>query len=117
LSCRNRAFPRRYRARKATLQDLTTPAQDVIRYPSLRGLKSIAGARHELARLYLEVKNGLIEPVVAGRLMHALSILINSTRDHDLETRLDKLEATLAEARGQPIKPNGNGQQRPGARL
>jgi hypothetical protein len=67
--------------------------------------------------LYLEVKNGLIEPAVAGRLMHALSILINSSRDHDLEARLDRLEAMLAEATGRPLKPNGNGHDRPGARL
>jgi hypothetical protein len=34
--------------------------------PSLRALKSIKGVRHELARLYLELKWGLIEPQIAA---------------------------------------------------
>jgi hypothetical protein len=91
-------------------------AQAVIRYPSLRSLKTIVGARHELARLYHELKKGLIEPQVAGRLTHILSILIGSHRDHDFEQRLVETNAMIAETRalleqsGVRIpQPNGNG--------
>jgi hypothetical protein len=78
-------------------------AQEVIRYPSLRSLKTIAGARHELARLYFETKKGLIDPQLAGRLSHMLSVMIGATRDHEVEQQIAELEARLP-----PRRPNGH---------
>jgi hypothetical protein len=85
-------------------------AQPVVRYPSLRTLKSIRGARHELARVYFETKHGLLDVALAGRLSHMLSILLGSYRDHEFGERLDRIEAELAEAgAAPPRRPAGNG--------
>jgi hypothetical protein len=73
------------------------PAQEVIRYPSLRALKTIAGARHELARLYFELKKGLIDPMIAGRLANILATMIHSTRDHEVEAKLAAMERLIDE--------------------
>ncbi len=74
----------------ATRQDLkSTP-------PTPRSLRSVKGARLELARLYSQTKLGVVEPTVAGRLAHILGLLIGSYRDHEFEQRLDRLEAALA---------------------
>jgi hypothetical protein len=91
-------------------------AQEVVRYPALRALKTVVGARHELARLYFETKKGLIEPQVAGRLAHILSVLIGTHRDHEFEAKLIELEARI-DARLPPKAPNGHAASRQGLRL
>ncbi len=84
-------------------------AQEVVRYPSLRSLKTIRGVRHELTRLYLELKLGLIEPQIAGRLAHMLSILISSTREQELEARIAEVERALDTVRRPPPLIDGRG--------
>jgi hypothetical protein len=85
--------------------------QDLSRLPPApRSLRSIKGARMELARLYAQTKRGEVDPGVAGKLSHILSILISSARDHALEERLAGIEERLAAA----AKPNGHA--RPEAR-
>ena len=84
-------------------------AQDLARTPPApRSLRSIKGARLELARLYAQTKLGTIEPTVAGRLAHILGLLIGSYRDHEFEARLDALERAAAEHGPQP-RSNGHG--------
>jgi hypothetical protein len=68
--------------------------------PSPRSLRTIKGARLELARLYAETKRGQVEPGVAGKLAHILSILIGSARDHEFDERLSRIEAGLKRANG-----------------
>jgi hypothetical protein len=75
----------------------------------LRSLRTVKGARIELARLYQAVKAGDIEPHVAGRLTHILSVLIGSARDHEIEARMDALEKQLGKIRA-------NGHDRAGLR-
>jgi hypothetical protein len=82
-------------------------AQDVVRYPALTRLKTLAGARHELARLYLETKRGRHDPTLAGKLAHMLQVLINSVRDHEFDRRIEALERVMAE-RDAAAKPNGH---------
>jgi hypothetical protein len=65
-------------------------------------LRTIKGARLELSRLYIQTKAGEVEPQIAGRLSHILSILIGSARDHEVEERLNAIEAQVAK-----IKSNG----------
>jgi hypothetical protein len=60
-------------------------------------LKTVAGARAELTRLYLETKKGLLDPQIAGRLAHILSIMIGTHRDHEFEAKLTELEARIDE--------------------
>ncbi len=86
-------------------------AQPVVRYPSLRALKSVRGARHELARLYYETKRGLIDPQLAGRLAHMLAVMLGSTRDQDFEVRLDHLEAMVRERDAAPPRRLNGGHQ------
>jgi hypothetical protein len=71
--------------------------------PTTRALRTVKGARLELARLYNQTKTGAIEPQVAGRLSHILATLIGTARDHEVEERLAKLEAQL-----EAVKPNGH---------
>ena len=54
-----------------------------------------------MARLYAETKRGSVEPNVAGKLSHILSILIGSARDHEFDERLSKIEAGMK-------RPNGH---------
>jgi hypothetical protein len=68
-----------------------------------KSLKSIAGCRLELIRLYDATKTGALDPVVAGRCAYILNALIGSSRDHQFEQRLSELEASLKRA-----KPNGH---------
>jgi hypothetical protein len=75
-----------------------------------KSLKSIAGCRLELIRLYDQVKSGVIDPQVAGRCAYILNALIASRRDHQFEERLTELEASL-KRNGRP-----NGYDRPEAR-
>ena len=75
-----------------------------------KSLKSIAGCRLELIRLYDQVKTGVIDPQVAGRCAYILNALIASRRDHQFEERLTELEASLKQ-NGRP-----NGRDRPEAR-
>jgi hypothetical protein len=69
-------------------------------------LRTIKGARLELARLYRQTKTREIDPFIAGKLAHILSILISSCRDHALEERLAELETRPA-----LVKPNGHDRQ------
>jgi hypothetical protein len=79
-------------------------------------LKTIVGARHELCRLYIELKRDLVEPQVAGRLAHILSVLIGTHRDHEFDAKLTELEARIDERL--PAKsPNGHASSRQGLRL
>ena len=71
--------------------------------PPARALRTIKGARLALARLYHEVRRGDVDPAVAGKLTHILSVLIGSARDHEFAERLDAIEAKFATA-----KPNGH---------
>jgi hypothetical protein len=64
--------------------------------PAPRSLRTVRGARLELQRLYVLTKNGHVEPAVAGKLSHILSLLIGSARDHQFDERLAKLEANIA---------------------
>jgi hypothetical protein len=76
--------------------------------PTPRALRTIPGARLELARLYVQLKAGEIEPQLAGRLAHILGLLISSHREHTVDIRLTELETRLA--RIQPGSyPRGNG--------
>jgi hypothetical protein len=77
--------------------------------PQPRALRTIKGARLELARLYIQVKNGEIDPFVAGRLVNILGLLLSSARDHALDERMTEIEARLA-----LVKTNGHA--RPEAR-
>jgi hypothetical protein len=76
-----------------------------------KSLKSIAGCRLELIRLYGQVKRGAIDPTVAGRCAFILNTLINSAKDHQLEERLSELEASLK--KNGPARPNGPAGPRP----
>jgi hypothetical protein len=85
-----------------------TDSQDVGRTPPApRSLRTIRGARLELARLYAETKAGRVRPEVAGRLANMLGLMISSARDHDFERRVEELEQRLAEQH-QP-RPNESG--------
>jgi hypothetical protein len=55
------------------------------------------------------VKNGEIDPFVAGRLVNILGLLLSSARDHALDERMTEIEARLA-----LVKTNGHA--RPEAR-
>jgi superfamily II DNA or RNA helicase len=57
----------------------------------------------ELARVYVQLKAGEIEPHLAGRLAHILGLLISSHREHTVDDRLTELETRLAR-----IQPNTN---------
>jgi hypothetical protein len=70
--------------------------------PTTRALRTIKGARLELARLYNQVKSRQLDPSIAGKCAHILSILIGSAREHVFESRLDAIEAQL-----KAQKPNG----------
>ena len=70
-----------------------------------KSLKSIAGCRLELIRLYDQVKTGVIDPTVAGRCAYILNSLITSVRDHQFEERLANLEARLKQ---NGHRPNGH---------
>ena len=78
--------------------------------PTPRALRTVNGSRLELARLYIQAKSGDVDPQLAGKLAHILSILIRSSTDFALEDRIAKLEARIEVA-------NPNGHTRPGARL
>jgi hypothetical protein len=78
--------------------------------PTPRALRTVRGSRLELARLYIQAKAGEVDPQLAGKLAHILSILIRSSTDFALEERIAKLEAKVGAA-----KPNGH--TRPGANL
>jgi hypothetical protein len=54
-------------------------------------------ARHELARVYCGMKRGQIDPILGGRLVHALNSLLASHRDHIVEDQLAAAEQLLAE--------------------
>jgi hypothetical protein len=73
-----------------------------------KSLKTVQGCRLELIRLYDQVKTGVVDPQVAGKLAHILNSLISSARDHQFEERLVELEARL--------KNRPNGHDRPGLR-
>jgi hypothetical protein len=73
-------------------------------------LRTVKGARNELCRLYRELRRGEVDPQVAGRAAHILSLLIRSGTDYELEERVERLEAQV-----EASKPNGHA--RPGARL
>lgn len=83
---------RRRRCKQAADQGLKAP-------PSLsyapRSLRSVQGARLELARLYAQTKNGEVDPIVSGRCAYILNSLIGSARDHQFEERLADIEASL----------------------
>jgi hypothetical protein len=68
--------------------------------PRPRTLRTIKGARLELARLYIQAKAGEIEPNLAGRLAHILYVLITTSRDHEMAERLTEIETRLAKASG-----------------
>ena len=70
----------------------------------MRALRTINGARLALARLYHQVSLGEVDPAVAGKLTHILSVLIGSARAHEFDQRLAEIEGTLAAA----VKPNGH---------
>jgi hypothetical protein len=72
--------------------------------PPPRALRTVAGARLALARLYHQTASGAVDPQVAGKLTHILNVLISSARDHQFAERLDALEASLTK---QGDKPNG----------
>ena len=80
--------------------------------PPVRALRTIKGARLALARLYHQVSLGEVDPAVAGKLTHILSVLIGSARAHEFDQRLAEIEGTLAAA----VKPNGHDHRRPEAR-
>jgi hypothetical protein len=73
--------------------------------PLPRSLSTIRGARLELCRLYKQTRTGEVEPNVAGKLAHILSLLIGSARDHAFEDRLAALEKQFGIA---PAKGNGH---------
>jgi hypothetical protein len=70
--------------------------------PAPRSLRTIKGARNELCRLYRELRLGKVDPQVAGRAAHILSLLIRSGTDFELEERVKRLEDQFAAPR-----PNG----------
>jgi hypothetical protein len=63
--------------------------------PPPRALRTVAGARLALARLYHRVDSGEVDPTVGRALTHILSVLLASARDHQFEDRLTVLEASL----------------------
>jgi hypothetical protein len=83
---------------------IVTPDQEFSQNPpGTRSLRTIQGARMELARLYRQTEMGEIEPQLAGRLAHILGLLISSHREHTLDDRLSELETRLAR-----IQPNSH---------
>ena len=69
-----------------------TRQEDTRTPPASRSLRTVRGARLELTRLYAQTKAGRIEPLLAGKLTHILSVLISSAHDHEIEERLVALE-------------------------
>lgn len=76
--------------------------------PAPRSLRTIRGARLELARLYAETKAGHIRPEVAGKLAHMLGLMISTARDHEFDARIGELEACLADHQA-PGSADGHG--------
>jgi hypothetical protein len=76
--------------------------------PPLHNLLEVRGARHELARVYCGMKMGQIDPLLGGRLVHALNSLLASHRDHVVEDQLAAAEQLLAEIERGASNSNGH---------
>jgi hypothetical protein len=55
-------------------------------------LSTIADCKREIRRLYIAARNGELSSAEAGKLVWVISTLANLIADHDLETRLERLE-------------------------
>jgi hypothetical protein len=73
--------------------------------PLPRSLKTVDAIQRELTSLYRSGKGGEIEPVLLGRLVHCLHVLLGSMRDHSFEARIIEIERMLQE-RGIPLPGN-----------
>jgi len=60
--------------------------------PTRRRLKSMSDVRRYLACLINDLKNGEIDPAIAGKLGYLLNILRGVVSDSDLEARISALE-------------------------
>jgi hypothetical protein len=76
--------------------------------PPLHSLLEVRGARHEMARLYCAMKSGQLDPILGGRLVHALNSLLASHRDHIVEDQLAAAEALLGEIERGASNSNGH---------
>lgn len=56
-------------------------------------LNTVRECRRELAKLYLETRQGQLETSTATRLAYILTSLVNMIRDSELEQRIAALEA------------------------
>jgi hypothetical protein len=65
--------------------------------PLPRSLRSVDDIQRELRSLYRQGKGGEVEPVLLGKLVHLLSTLLASMRDHSFEARLIEIERQLLE--------------------
>jgi hypothetical protein len=61
-----------------------------------RKLETIGDAKRLLAWLIHSVRDGTLDPKVAAIMGNLANILLGAIRDDDLQTRLEKLEALLA---------------------
>jgi Mn-dependent DtxR family transcriptional regulator len=57
-----------------------------------RRLRSVAGVRGELARLYGEAREGLVDPQTATRLCHLLVAIVRMDETVEIEERIARLE-------------------------
>jgi proteasome assembly chaperone (PAC2) family protein len=77
-----------------------------------RRLRSVAGIRGELSRLYGETREGIVDPQAAARLAHLLTSLARLIEASDFERRLAEIEAALqqqqAERQQRQRRPNGH---------
>ena len=62
-------------------------------------LDTPSACRRELARVYREARNGLLETSDATRFANILNTLIGMIRDTDLDERLRRLEAAYTARR------------------
>jgi hypothetical protein len=77
--------------------------------PLPKSLATVREVRRETVALYRQAKGGVVDPQLAGRLAHILHLLVNFSRDVDLEARL----AALEEALDIPRPAGANGHDRP----
>jgi hypothetical protein len=81
-----------------------------VHHPSQKSLANVRGIRVELVRLYREIKAGLVEPTLAGRLVQCLNTIQDMDNGTVADQRLTDLETRLA-------KIKANGHARPEATL
>jgi hypothetical protein len=73
-----------------------------------RRLRTVAGVRAELVKLYGESREGQVDPQDATRLAHLLGMLVRIAETAEFEQRIAALEQQAAEADRQHRRLNGH---------